>query len=124
MPQKSAETSVFASLKAGIEEMKAIEAGELKPGRVTRFVTPDVAEIRKQMGVSQSEFAAVLGISPRTLQEWEQGRRTPQGPARSLLLVAKHDPEAVLEGVKAGVIRARGKKPKSPHRAGKVRRMA
>ena len=94
----------FESLMAGIKEMKAILRGEAKPGRVVRFVVPDVVAIRENMGLTQEEFALILGISPRTLQEWEQGRRQPRGPARSLLLVAMHDPQAVIDGVRAGRI--------------------
>jgi len=109
--------SAFAEIKAGIEEMKKIEAGTLAPGRVTRFETPNVAKIRKNMDLSQAEFATVLGISARTVQEWEQGRRTPRGPARSLLLVAKHDPEAVLNGVRAGTVRKNVRKPTTLRRA-------
>lgn len=94
--------SAFERIKAGIEEMIAVERGEAKPARVTRIVVPDVAAIREKMGLTQEEFAIILGISPRTLQDWEQGRRQPRGPARSLLLVAMHDPQAVIDGVRAG----------------------
>lgn len=94
----------FAELKESIAQMKAIVDGEVEPARVTTFDIPDVAEIRHRMGLTQSEFATVLGISTRTLQEWEQGRRTPRGPARSLLLVARHAPDVVLESVRAGIV--------------------
>ncbi len=56
----------------------------------------DVRAIRKRMGLSQSGFAAVLGVSTRTLQDWEQGRRRPTGPARALLRVADRHPKALL----------------------------
>jgi putative transcriptional regulator len=52
---------------------------------------------RRKMGLSQAKFAHLLGVSPRTLQEWEQGRREPSGAARTLLRVAERHPESVLE---------------------------
>jgi len=57
---------------------------------------PDVAQLRESTGLSQSRFAQLLGVSPRTLQDWEQGRRAPSGAARTLLLVAARDPKALL----------------------------
>ncbi|HEY6195664.1 MAG TPA: helix-turn-helix domain-containing protein [Candidatus Eisenbacteria bacterium] len=72
---------------------------QLKRGRVGRVVTlPPIAEIRAKVGLSQSEFARLLGVSVRTLQEWEQGRRTPSGPARTLLSIANRNPTILLEG--------------------------
>lgn len=71
---------------------------EIKRGEVGRIVTfPPVAETRARVGLSQSEFARLLGVSVRTLQEWEQGRRTPSGPARMLLAIAHKNPRALLE---------------------------
>jgi putative transcriptional regulator len=71
---------------------------EIKSGQVGRVVTfPPVAETRARMGLSQAEFARLLGVSVRTLQEWEQGRRSPSGPARMLLAIAYKNPRALLE---------------------------
>lgn len=56
-----------------------------------------VAEVRAGVGLSQSEFARLIGVSVRTLQEWEQGRRVPSGPARTLLAIASQNPKAPLE---------------------------
>ncbi|MEM1438272.1 MAG: helix-turn-helix domain-containing protein [Pseudomonadota bacterium] len=71
---------------------------DLKRGKVGKVVNvPAVAEIREKMGLSQSRFAELLGVSVRTLQDWEQGRRTPSGAARTLLLVAAKNPQAILE---------------------------
>lgn len=71
---------------------------ELKRGEVGRVVNvPDVAAVRQKTGLSQSQFAALLGVSVRTLQDWEQGRRAPSGAARTLLLVADRNPRALLE---------------------------
>lgn len=67
---------------------------DLKRGVAT---IPPVIETRSRMGLSQSEFARLLGVSIRTLQEWEQGRRAPSGPARMLLAIAHRNPRALLE---------------------------
>ena len=74
----------------GIRELKAGEAG-----RVVN--APSVAEVREKTGLSQTRFAALLGVPVRTLQDWEQGRRAPSGAARTLLLIAYRNPEALLE---------------------------
>ncbi len=71
---------------------------EIKSGDYGRVVNvPDVAIIREKTGLSQSRFAALLGVSVRTLQDWEQGRRAPSGAARTLLMVADRNPRALLE---------------------------
>ena len=71
---------------------------ELKRGEYGRVVNvPDVAGIRERTGLSQARFASLLGVSVRTLQDWEQGRRAPSGAARTLLLVADRNPKALLE---------------------------
>jgi len=71
---------------------------ELKAGKVGRVIkVPSVASIRERTGLSQTEFARLIGISVRTLQDWEQGRRAPSGPARALLLIADKNPKALLD---------------------------
>lgn len=87
----SKKRNIGQELLSGI---RAIKAGKGK--RVKVEVTQDVQSIRERMGLSQSAFAALLGVSARTLQDWEQGRRQPTGPARSLLRVAERHPEALL----------------------------
>src|SRR3990170_725104 len=90
---------LFEELVASIKEMKAIERGEMKPARVTRsedLLATDVRALRAHFGLSQAKFAALLGISVDTLQNWEQGRREPEGPAKVLLRVAAKHPEALL----------------------------
>jgi len=80
----------------GLEILDGIR--ELKAGKSGRVVNvPAVAEIREKTGLSQSRFATLLGVSVRTLQDWEQGRRAPSGAARTLLLVADRNPKALLE---------------------------
>ena len=71
---------------------------DLKQGKTGRVLNvPPVAEIRQKTGLSQSKFASLLGVSVRTLQDWEQGRRVPAGAARTLLLIAHRNPMALLE---------------------------
>ena len=77
-----------------LDGVRAIKAGKGKRRVVELF--QDVQAIRERLGLSQSAFAALLGVSTRTLQDWEQGRRQPTGAARSLLRVADRHPEALL----------------------------
>ena len=71
---------------------------DLKRGKTGRVLNmPPVAEIREKTGLSQSRFATLLGVSVRTLQDWEQGRRAPSGAARTLLLIAHKNPMVLLE---------------------------
>jgi putative transcriptional regulator len=90
---------LFEELVASVREGGAILRGEKVPSRT--FVAPgvEVKSVRAKYKLSQREFAAMLGISVRTLQNWEQGRRSPEGPARVLLLIAAKHPEAVLDVV-------------------------
>ena len=70
---------------------------EIKRGEHGRVINiPDVSQIREKTGLSQIRFAKLLGVSVRTLQDWEQGRRAPSGAARTLLLIADQDPQALL----------------------------
>ncbi len=73
--------------------LREIKRGEY--GRVTNI--PNIADIREKTGLSQTRFAQLLGVSVRTLQDWEQGRRAPSGAARTLLLVADKNPRALLD---------------------------
>lgn len=82
----------------GVEILEGIR--QLKRGEIGRAITvPPVSETRARLGLSQSEFARLLGVSVRTLQEWEQGRRAPSGPARRLLAIAHKNPRVLLEAV-------------------------
>jgi putative transcriptional regulator len=76
-----------------LEGIREIKRGE--HGRVT--TVPSVSSVREKMGLSQTDFARLLGVSVRTLQEWEQGRRAPSGAARTLLLIAEKNPQALLD---------------------------
>jgi putative transcriptional regulator len=84
------------SRNMGMEILDGIR--QLKRGEIGRVVTlPPVSETRARVGLSQSEFARLLGVSVRTLQEWEQGRRIPSGPARTLLTIARKNPRLLLQ---------------------------
>lgn len=78
-----------------LESVRQMKRGEA--ARVTRVAVSEAAEARARTGLSQSEFAALLGVSARTLQDWEQGRRSPTGAARTLLRVATRHPEVLRE---------------------------
>jgi putative transcriptional regulator len=89
---------LFEELLESVKQAKAIERGDVKPSRV--FVVKrgiEVARVRRTLGLSQSKFAALLGISANTLKNWEQGRRRPTGAARVLLNIAARYPKVILE---------------------------
>ena len=90
---------LLVELLASVKEGGEILRGEKAPARRFEIAAPDVKHIRAQYGLSQSEFAAMLGVSVKTLQNWEQGRRSPQGAARILLQVAAQHPAVVREVV-------------------------
>jgi putative transcriptional regulator len=86
--------------KRNIAEELLQAVRDIKAGRVGRVSTVEVsplASARLKLGLSQSEFAKMLGVSPRTLQEWEQGRRQPSGAAKSLITIAIKKPEVIKE---------------------------
>jgi putative transcriptional regulator len=85
----------FENLVESVRQAGRIRRGEGKPSRVTEYKPVDVKAVRMQLSKSQSEFARMIGVSISTLQNWEQGRRRPEGPARALLRVAAANLEAV-----------------------------
>ena len=88
------EDEMFNELLASVREARAIMHGEVTPSRSFEVNEVDVKSIRAQYKLSQQEFAALLGISVKTLRNWEQGRRSPEGLAQVLLLVAAKHPDA------------------------------
>jgi putative transcriptional regulator len=78
-----------------LKSVKQMRRGQA--ARVTRIKVPQAAEARSRVGLSQHDFARLLGVSARTLQDWEQGRRKPTGAAKTLLRVAFSHPEVLLE---------------------------
>ena len=87
------ETEIFQQdLLKSVKQMRRGQAA-----RVTRVEVPQAAEARSRVGLSQQDFARLLGVSARTLQDWEQGRRKPTGAAKTLLRVAFSHPEVLRE---------------------------
>ena len=91
----------FDNLIESIKQAGKIRRGEMKPSRMFTFGPADIKNIRSKLKLSQSEFAMLIGVSVSTLQNWEQGRRQPEGPARALLKIASEKPEALLEALSA-----------------------
>jgi putative transcriptional regulator len=93
-PKSSPGEELGLKLLQSVREMKAGQAA-----RVTKVEPNEVAQARLKSGLSQTQFAEALGISKRTLQEWEQGRRSPSGAAQTLIRIAKRHPEVVREAL-------------------------
>lgn len=92
------ERDIGLEILEGIREIKAFKRGEIKGLKTRELKEPaPPEEIRLRMGLSQAAFAGLMGVSVRTVQDWEQGRRTPSGPARSLLRIAEQRPDVFLE---------------------------
>lgn len=92
MPKIKMDAEMEAFANDVLESIRQAKRGE---GRIHRVTLSAAAEARAKVGVSQSEFAQLLGVSVRTLQDWEQGRREPSGAARTLLRIAVRNPDAV-----------------------------
>ena len=91
----------FKKLVKGVEQMGAILHGEDIPHRRSVVTNLDIRALRERTGLTQTEFSEMIGVSVRTLQNWEQGRREPEGPAKALLRVVERDPAAVLNALHA-----------------------
>lgn len=91
--------TAFQELMTSIRQAGKIRRGKMRPERVTTFQPADVKSIREKLDASQPEFALMIGVSVATLRNWEQGRRTPDGPALALLRVAARNPRAVAEAL-------------------------
>lgn len=91
--------ALFNELLESVKQAGAIHSGEMKPSREFHFPDPDISKIREQAGMSQSRFAAMIGVSVRTIQNWEQGHRKHQGPALALLRIFQNDPEHALHAL-------------------------
>ena len=91
----------FEKLVTSIKEAGEIKAGHKAPSRVYEIKPPEIKTVREKLNVSQNEFALMIGVSVRTLQNWEQGRRKPEGPAKALLRIASRNPSAVLDALHA-----------------------
>jgi putative transcriptional regulator len=91
---------LFNELVESVREGGKILRGKKKPSRTFVIKAPNVKQIRADYNLSQTEFAALMGISVKTLRNWEQGRRVPEGAARVLLQVAAKHPEVIWDVVK------------------------
>jgi putative transcriptional regulator len=89
----------FEELLKSIDEARDIHAGKREPSRVFKFEPVMVKNTRKKLRISQTKFAHLIGVSVDTLQNWEQGRRRPEGPALALLKVAEAAPETVMKAL-------------------------
>lgn len=95
---------LFNELVASVREGGEILRGKAKASRTFVIEAPDVKKIRANYQLSQNEFAALMGISVKTLRNWEQGRRVPEGAARVLLQVAAKHPDVIWDVVKARLL--------------------
>lgn len=92
-----AKRDIGQEILEGIQEIKAYKAGKIDL-RKRQLQTPDSpSDIRGKLNLSQAAFAGLMGVSLRTLQDWEQGRRQPSGSAKMLLRIAQQHPEVFLE---------------------------
>ena len=82
-----------------LQSVRQMKAG--KAARTTAVALTAAADARAKVGVSQSEFATLLGVSVRTLQDWEQGRRQPSGAAQTLITIAEQQPKVLMQVLKA-----------------------
>jgi putative transcriptional regulator len=89
----------FNELLSSVQEAGKIMRGEHQASRSYEFEEPNVKAIRECIGFSQSKFASLIGVSMRTIQNWEQGHRHPTGPAKVLLRLVKADPESVFKNL-------------------------
>ncbi len=90
---------MFEELLGSVREAGAILRGQQKPSRRTVIRSAGVRVIRERASLSQSEFARLIGVSVKTLQNWEQDRRRPTGPAAVLLSIIEHDPVLAMKAI-------------------------
>jgi putative transcriptional regulator len=93
----------FDKIKAGLEDAIAIARGEADPATYRVHVPDeiDVRAVRRKLGMSQRQFAASFGFGLDAVQNWEQGRRRPEGAARAFLIVIEREPDAVRRALAA-----------------------
>jgi putative transcriptional regulator len=90
---------MFEELLGSVREAGAILRGRQKPSRRIVIRASGVRIIRERTSLSQSEFAHLIGVSVKTLQNWEQDRRRPTGPAAALLSIIEHDPALAVKAI-------------------------
>jgi len=95
------EEKLFADLVESLEEAVEISKGRAEPSRRFFVSLPEIKVIREKVGLTQSEFAGLMQVSIKTLQNWEQGRRNPTGPAAALLKIMASAPELAIKSLHA-----------------------
>jgi putative transcriptional regulator len=90
---------MFEELLGSVREAGAILRGRRKASRRIVVRSSSVRVIRERTSLSQSEFAGLIGVSVKTLQNWEQKRRRPTGPAAALLSIIEHDPVLAMKAI-------------------------
>jgi putative transcriptional regulator len=95
------EQALFDDLIQSLKEAKAIARGETAASRRIKVTPPDAKAVREKIGMSQSEFAQLMQVSIKTLQNWEQHRRNPTGPAAALLKIVLTAPDVALKTLHA-----------------------
>jgi len=90
---------LFEDLNKSIKEAGKIRRGRVKASRAFKYNAVDIRKLRKSVKVSQSQFARMIGVSVDTVQNWEQGRRAPRGPAMALLRVFEENPKVVVSAL-------------------------
>jgi len=93
--------TLFDDLQQSLKEAAAIRRGALAPARATEMAVPDAKSIRSKIGLSQTEFAQLIGVKVATLRNWEQHRRQPTGAAAALLTIVEKEPDAALRALHA-----------------------
>lgn len=92
---------LFDDLTASLKEAANIAKGRAFPSRSFKVLGPDVKGVRERTGLSQNEFALLLRVSVRTLQNWEQNRRQPTGPAAALIRILEKSPETAIRALQS-----------------------
>ena len=90
---------LFQTLLTSVQQADAIISGTANPERISSFAEPEVKAVRAKTGLTQEKFAMMVGVSKRTLENWEQGRRYPTGPARALLKILDADPVGAMKAL-------------------------
>ena len=92
---------LFEELTRSIRQAGAIARGEKKPARRHELTPSRILAVRERSGLSQAQFARLLNVSVKTLQNWEQARREPTGPAKALMRIVEREPAAALRALQA-----------------------
>lgn len=100
MVTRKKSTSPSSVEEFGLKLLQSVREKARNLARVTHVAQNEVVEARQSTGMSQAEFASALSISKRTLQEWEQGRRSPSGAAQALIRIARKHPRVVREALR------------------------